>query len=106
MGCDLEHSKNTSAADEYLRLLEEDAQGDFCGEEESEVDQCFGGGVIKSVSPGGYMCLNMLDFCGMTLLCLVSERIVPPASVVVSGALALLLEKWWKRVVYRFLTHQ
>jgi len=38
----------------------------------------------------------MLDFCGMTLLRLVSERIVLPASVVVSGALELLLEKWWK----------
>jgi hypothetical protein len=38
----------------------------------------------------------MLDFRGMTLLRLVSERIVLPASVVVSGALELLLEKWWK----------
>ena len=31
-------SENTSAADEYLGMVEEDVEEDYCGEEESEVD--------------------------------------------------------------------
>ena len=32
------HSENTSGADACLRLLEQDVQEDYCGEQESEVD--------------------------------------------------------------------
>jgi predicted small lipoprotein YifL len=32
------HSENTSGADACLRLSEQDVQKDYCGEEESEVD--------------------------------------------------------------------
>ena len=37
-------SENTSAADEYLGMVEEDVQEDYCGEEESEVDNALGAG--------------------------------------------------------------
>ncbi|MEI7747333.1 MAG: hypothetical protein WCJ28_07320, partial [Actinomycetota bacterium] len=37
-------SENTSAADEYLRMVEEDVQEDYCGEEESEVDNALEAG--------------------------------------------------------------
>ena len=32
------HSENTSVADEYLGMLQEDVQEEYCGEEDSEVD--------------------------------------------------------------------
>ena len=32
------HSENTSVSDEYLGMVREDTQEDYCGEEESEVD--------------------------------------------------------------------
>ena len=38
------HSENTSRADEYLRLLEQDVQEDYCGEKESEVDNALEAG--------------------------------------------------------------
>ena len=38
------HSENTSGADESLRLLEQDVQEDYCGEEESEVDNALEAG--------------------------------------------------------------
>ena len=37
-------SEDTSAADEYLGMGEEDVQEDYCGEEESEVDNALGAG--------------------------------------------------------------
>jgi hypothetical protein len=36
------HSENTSAADEYLGLFEEDVLEDYCAEEESEVGNALG----------------------------------------------------------------
>jgi hypothetical protein len=37
-------SENTSAADEYHRMVEEDVQEDYCGEEESEVENALEAG--------------------------------------------------------------
>ena len=37
-------SENTSAADEYLGMVEQDVQEDYYGEEESEVDNAFEAG--------------------------------------------------------------
>ena len=37
-------SENTSATDEYLGMVEEDVQEDYCGEEDSEVDNTLGTG--------------------------------------------------------------
>jgi hypothetical protein len=36
--------KNTSATDEYLGMVQEVVQKDYCGEEESEVDNALGAG--------------------------------------------------------------
>ena len=38
------HSENTSGADACLDLLEQDVQEDYCGEEESEVDNALEAG--------------------------------------------------------------
>ena len=47
-------SENTSATDEDLRMLEEDVQEDYCGEEESEVENALeaGGREGKAVTRG------------------------------------------------------
>ncbi len=37
-------SENTSAADEYLGMVENDVQEDYCGEEESEVENALEAG--------------------------------------------------------------
>jgi len=37
-------SENSSASDEYLGMVDEDVEEDYCGEEESEVDNALGAG--------------------------------------------------------------